>query len=84
MTSLRHFAADATRALGVLLAASVVADYRAHAIAAERDAEKLRREVHRLTRICNTLAAENAVNAAVVGAAEEIVRRIEAEERGAL
>jgi hypothetical protein len=85
--SLAAFTADALTFLGTLTIAAVIADYRAealdtrrHAIDVEAENEALRYEVWRLNRIAGQLADANAEHALVVSAAEEIIRRVEAEE----
>jgi hypothetical protein len=79
--SLQAFARDLFTFATTLAACAVIADYKTHIAAAEADNERLRREIHRLNKIAASLAAEASAADVWIEAAQEIVRRVEGDER---
>jgi hypothetical protein len=79
--SLAAFARDLFQFAGTLAACAVIADYKTRITAAEADNERLRREVYRLNKIAASLAAEASAADVWIEAAQEIVRRVEGDER---
>jgi hypothetical protein len=79
--SVAAFARDLFQFAGTLAACAVIADYQAHVAAAEAENERLRREVYRLNKLAANLAVEASAADVWIEAAQEIVRRVEGDER---
>jgi cell division protein FtsB len=79
--SVAAFARDLFQFAGCLTAVAAIADLQAHVAAAEAENERLRREVYRLNKLAANLAAEASAADVWIEAAQEIVRRVEGDER---